>query len=97
MIEELRTQLPIYYEFLYRATYLVELTSQACEAKMCEANEKVPVEWLEISKLDSTLIKKKKFAGPEPIQLDDFKRNPNPFREISIVDCCFPILPTTRR
>ena len=33
MIEELRTQLPIYYEFLYRATYLVELTSQACKAK----------------------------------------------------------------
>ena len=65
----LRIQIPVYYDYITRVTYYVELEP---EAKCCQENDYMS--WYELAKLSKTSIKSGNFAGPEPVLLEEIGR-----------------------
>ncbi len=63
LVELVRTQLPVYFDFVHRATFRVELTAAACKANLCADNKVVG--WYSTASLAHQSL-----YGPEPLLLE---------------------------
>ena len=70
LVELLRTQLPVYFDFVHRATFRVELTAAACKAKMCADNSLIG--WYPAATFRPAHSPMAAFFGPEPLLLKHF-------------------------
>lgn len=90
LVELLRVQLPVYLDFVTRATYRLHLTSAACSAKLCAGNSVIG--WYSIDEKFTSSLEKKPLYGPEPLLMirDDGKsvklKPGDRFREVAVTE-----------
>src|SRR5699024_6320207 len=85
MVDALRLQLPIYYDFVTRITYYMELTPEACKAKYCEKSSPY-MAWYKLEDLVSGAKQGLQLLGPEPQMMSDFLDGVLQCREVTIVN-----------
>ena len=83
VLDILRIQMPIYFEFITRVSYQVKLTHEACKAKLCNDNSMIA--WFPIMELQTKIHNSDQFAGPEPVLFGTLEPNQNT-REVTILD-----------
>lgn len=64
LVELLRTQLPVYFDFVERATYQVQITPEGCKAKLCDDNGVIG--WYRMGADFFTDLVNHELFGPEP-------------------------------
>jgi len=82
LVDQLRLQLPIYFDCITRVAFLVELTPSACKLKYCERGANIA--WYSLEDLTSG-ESQKKLLGPEPTMRSQFEDGPR-VREKTVFD-----------
>ena len=86
VVDILRVQVPIYFQFITRVTYYSELSTYACHTGQCCKDNPI-VAWFDISSVRLKNNSNEQYLGPEPVIFNELAvPNHAKCREITVLD-----------
>src|SRR5699024_7157050 len=82
IIDIMRVQVPVYFEFITRVAYHVSLSNEACRARYCDDNQTIG--WFSLHDLAARMLSAD-YLGPEPAI---FGLSPSSFSSEAAVPVC---------